>query len=494
MEAMLAALVRGEQVDWPFTGAAAERQFLDAAREHGVLPLVARQQRRLGSLNNWPAALREAIATRARQHAIVEQLHRAELTAVVGELTSRGVRPIVLKGAALAYTHYPYPCLRPREDFDLLVSESQRHDAVEALRARAYAPLEMVTGRLVTSQQTFARDAGRGVRHTCDLHWQVSNRAAFSRLLPWERLAANDPPDSRARRRWTHPAACAPDGVPASGGAPLRSADPHLAVRHSSARLLDERRGGGPFCGAGGGRAAWRRSALVASRWHSIISERRCRRRSSNSFRQATSRWPPSWTRSFGPSTSWCPISARCAGIAPAASCCVNTSFHRPTTCARPGRGWARDRCPGCTRAGSFAARRAGFSQRRIQIGARYQDDRHANHNRLASRRTPERLGSLHGVDARAPSAGLQRSISRDRHEHASDDSGRRGRDRRRPRPGMHSPWAMFCCAASAGVRRLTAWWRCSRPITGGRCSTCAGTILARLIARFEPRTSSAGC
>ncbi len=59
MDAMLAALVRGDQVDWPFTGAAAERQFLDAAREHGVVPLVAWQQRRLGSLNNWPATLRE---------------------------------------------------------------------------------------------------------------------------------------------------------------------------------------------------------------------------------------------------------------------------------------------------------------------------------------------------------------------------------------------------------------------------------------------------
>jgi hypothetical protein len=46
------------------------------------------------------------------------------------------------------------------------------------------------TGRLVTSQRTFARDAGRGVRHTCDLHWRVSNRAAFSRLLPWQSLAA----------------------------------------------------------------------------------------------------------------------------------------------------------------------------------------------------------------------------------------------------------------------------------------------------------------
>ena len=32
------------------------------------------------------------------------------------------------------------------------------------------------------------------MRHTCDLHWRVSNRAAFSRLLPWERLAAETRP------------------------------------------------------------------------------------------------------------------------------------------------------------------------------------------------------------------------------------------------------------------------------------------------------------
>ena len=51
----------------------------------------------------------------------------------------------------------------------------------------------MVSGRLVTSQQTFVRDAGRSVRHTCDLHWRVSNRAAFACLLPWESLPPRMP-------------------------------------------------------------------------------------------------------------------------------------------------------------------------------------------------------------------------------------------------------------------------------------------------------------
>ena len=191
MDVLLAALVRGDQAEWPFADAARELEFLEAARQHGVVPLVAWQDRRRGMLAGWPATLRSAIAARARQHAIVEQLSRSELSAVLGDLTSRGVRSIVLKGAALAYTHYPHPCLRPREDFDLLVPEARRREAFRALRARAYVPLEMVTGALVTSQQTFVREAGPGVRHTCDLHWRVSNRLAFSRILPWERLVAD---------------------------------------------------------------------------------------------------------------------------------------------------------------------------------------------------------------------------------------------------------------------------------------------------------------
>ena len=194
MEVLLAALVRGEPAEWPFAGPAAEQQFHDAARRHGVVPLVAWQHRRRGCLNDWPEGLRTAVVERARRHAIVEQLQRSELTAVVGELTARSVRSIVLKGAALAYSHYPHPCLRPREDFDLLVHEPRKDAAVDVLRARGYTPLEMVTGELVTSQQTFVRDAGRGVRHTCDLHWRVSNRAAFSRRLPWQRLAADTRP------------------------------------------------------------------------------------------------------------------------------------------------------------------------------------------------------------------------------------------------------------------------------------------------------------
>ena len=267
------------------------------------------------------------------------------------------MRSIVLKGAALAYTHYPHPCLRPREDFDLLVPESQRNDAVDVLRARAYAPLEMVTGRLVTSQQTFARDAGRGVRHTCDLHWRVSNRAAFSRLLPWERLAAETRPI---------PALDAGEGL----------APPHallMACLHRVAHHFDP-----PtliwlydihlLASSMSEEDAARFVALAVDSGLAAICARGIAL-AQHHFRTplpaALEQLVPAGRRAVGGLPGRAVSALRRAdvgpagaatGIALAASCCANTSFRRPDTCARPGRAWARVRCPGCTRAGSFAA------------------------------------------------------------------------------------------------------------------------------------------
>ena len=332
MEVLLAALVRGEQVEWPFTGTAAEQQFLDAAQRHGVVPLVAWQHRRCGSLNDWPAALRSAIVERARQHAIVEQLQRSELTAVVGELTSRSVRSIVLKGAALAYTHYPHPCLRPREDFDLLVHESRRNDAVDVLRARGYTPLEMVTGGLVTSQQTFGRDAGRGVRHTCDLHWRVSNRVAFSRLLPWERLAADTRPIPALD-------ACAEGLAPPHA---LLMACLHRVAHHfdpptliwlydihllaSSMSEDDAARFVALAVDSGLAAICARGLALAQHHFRTPLPAALDHLAPAGDeplaayLDQAVSALRRARSRTCG----------RCEGIAPAGSCCANTSFHRP--------------------------------------------------------------------------------------------------------------------------------------------------------------------
>ena len=62
------------------------------------------------------------------------------------------VKPLVLKGGALAYTHYPNPALRPRGDTDLLVAPSARGRTEETLRRLGYTHGGGMSGNLVSYQ------------------------------------------------------------------------------------------------------------------------------------------------------------------------------------------------------------------------------------------------------------------------------------------------------------------------------------------------------
>ena len=241
--------------------------------------------------------------------------------------------------------------------------------------------------------------------------------------------------------------------------------------------------------------AAWRPSAPAASRWRSTISERRCRRRSSNSFRQATNRWRPTWTSGFGPSTCWCRTCVRCEGIAPAGSCCANTSFRRPRYLRA-----ARSRLGSGPLPWLYVRRIVSRRLTLVSVGERVITDQEGEADVM-----PLTAGSHHGA-SRADSdlfVGLTRELlQRDcnvrfRATGTSMHPTIRDGEVVTVAPSSGDRVALgdvICCAASAGVRRLTAWLRYSRRMTGGRCSTCKATISARLMVRFEQTTSSGGC
>src|SRR5688572_23500012 len=107
VDGLLTALLRGEAVSWPAPCAPDQAAFLSSARAHGVLPLIARQLRKRVP-GGWPPELIEAIRASAMQQAAAERAALEETRQVLESLAARGVRPLVIKGAALAHTHYPY--------------------------------------------------------------------------------------------------------------------------------------------------------------------------------------------------------------------------------------------------------------------------------------------------------------------------------------------------------------------------------------------------
>src|SRR3974390_727344 len=149
-------------------------EVIQAARRDGVCLLIAYRLRLPGYAEEF------------RQAVVLEAIRARELRAVLGVLCDKGVRPVLLKGAALAYTHYARPELRTRSDTDLMIPFDAR-DAVASvlLKAGYHRPPEL-DGDGAVGQFHFIRTDEHGCTHALDVHWRVSNVRAFAEVLTYD--------------------------------------------------------------------------------------------------------------------------------------------------------------------------------------------------------------------------------------------------------------------------------------------------------------------
>lgn len=187
---LIGALLRGERVAWIETGdGMAASRFIAAARFHGVLPLLDR--RFAESSDGWPDEIVHACRRSALYEAMLDLARRAELSWVLEALYEAGIPPLVLKGSALAYTHYANPALRPRSDTDVLIPPDARGRASQVLRDLGYMPGGGMTGALVSYQSTWSRQDGVGATHHLDIHWRINNSQILAKLLSYTECEAS---------------------------------------------------------------------------------------------------------------------------------------------------------------------------------------------------------------------------------------------------------------------------------------------------------------
>lgn len=185
---MLASLLREEAPSLEALNTPAHRAcFLDASSAHGVDGLVRRELKSRGQRAAVPPDLAVALDERARRSSMIEAVRRHELARVLSAFQANGLVTLVLKGGALAYTHYPHAHLRPRADTDLLVRKRDVARAIPALEALGYARINSVSRDSVFRQASFDRYTG-SVRHVIDLHWAISNRPLFADMLSFHEL------------------------------------------------------------------------------------------------------------------------------------------------------------------------------------------------------------------------------------------------------------------------------------------------------------------
>lgn len=189
--ALLAALMRGEAPD--AAGLPGAEDIAASAMDHGVLPVIHAALAR--SDTDAPARnLCAAIADLARTEAAADAVRVAACRTLLDALGRAGIPALVFKGGALAHSHYPQSYLRPRDDTDLLVRESQCAALDEVMRGSGYAMQTATGGRLVSYQSLYAAVDGRGVRHNFDIHWRISNRHRYARLFDFDELLARSRP------------------------------------------------------------------------------------------------------------------------------------------------------------------------------------------------------------------------------------------------------------------------------------------------------------
>lgn len=184
----LAGVLRGDEVPWG-TCAVTPAEFVDICADEDLTALICR--RLSEEPGDWPAEMREALAEQARAEAAREGLRGNELVRVLRALAQDGIRPILLKGTALAYSVYESPVSRPRGDTDLLVRRQQVDGVRRVMSALGYGATPGCDGELLFCQFAVGRRDEFGVDHAFDFHWKISTQAVFADLLGYDELAAD---------------------------------------------------------------------------------------------------------------------------------------------------------------------------------------------------------------------------------------------------------------------------------------------------------------
>ncbi len=188
--------------DWP--------EFAELVAYHEVAPLI------WASLRDYPSHLPPELALHWKERyyltAVLNDARLSELHAICRDLARHAIRPIVLKGMALAPTVYASIALRAMGDTDLLVRRRDLAVAWAVLSARGY----LVPPASARYWQLQFRNAGelrliqRRTLALVELHWWLcagtwaEEIGLLSALDPWRRAREATLDDQPALRLHPH--------------------------------------------------------------------------------------------------------------------------------------------------------------------------------------------------------------------------------------------------------------------------------------------------
>ncbi len=258
---LLRAAMRGSDAAWTDGLVGIEQRMIERIAYHGLAGLLNEQAR---MLPDWPAAVTDYLRDQGIALAMWELRHEQLLETLLAALTVAGVRPIVLKGTALAYDLYALPSTRARGDTDLLVAETDLMAARGVLERLDYdvQPLDEGIADDLALQEVWSLRCGAGTSHHIDLHWQLINAPALGDLLDFATCAVDPLPLPRL----------GPTAQAMNRPLTLLHSCVHRAMHLTSPYIVDG------VTHYGGDRLIWAKdidllaAALSADEWHDFTS------------------------------------------------------------------------------------------------------------------------------------------------------------------------------------------------------------------------------
>lgn len=132
--------------------------------------------------------------------AALDAWHEEIVRELLDDLGSSGMACLVIKGAGLAFTIYPAPHLRPRDDIDVMVARDLRDKTGDVLAVHGWTQPPEPDSDLSDSQRHYEKRGPGGVIHHLDLHWKIANPRLFADALTFEELEPRAIPVTRLGR------------------------------------------------------------------------------------------------------------------------------------------------------------------------------------------------------------------------------------------------------------------------------------------------------
>lgn len=180
----MTGLLLQQDLDWSaLEDEEAVGEFIEFCRYHGVVALVAYYLRDVDESAEPVQVLKRQLHDIALHEVAFELFRANQLQTVLAACREQGVQPLVIKGAALAQTHYPSPELRSRCDADIFIDMNDIDHIRAVMQERGYT----VSGSIYKSHQfTCYLQAAKSLNMTFDVHWRISNSPLFARSLSYQ--------------------------------------------------------------------------------------------------------------------------------------------------------------------------------------------------------------------------------------------------------------------------------------------------------------------